>query len=186
MFIIGQKSPCFDGREVLYPSFENLKDYFSWRYVDCHINNLYNTTFWALVKEGKMTNEEAHKRLKGTLSNDKNEILFSQFGINYNNEPEVYKKGTLLIRVKKEEKEKHPKKDKKEDEKEEDNKINEFNSKNKEFLEKCEKEYKYDELLTKNDKFMEDKIRRLKGQLYIAHLDVVKESFWNKEFIDYE
>ena len=54
------------------------------------------------------------------------------------------------------------------------------------FIEKCEKEYKYDELLTKDDKFMEEKIKGLKGQLYIAHLDVVKESFWNKEFIDYE
>ena len=93
--------PCFDGRVVLYPSFQNLKDYFSWRYVDCHINDLYNTTFWALVQEGKMTKDEAHQKLKGTLSNDKNEILFSQFNINYNNQPEVYKKGTLLIRVKK-------------------------------------------------------------------------------------
>ena len=46
--------PCFDGRVVLYPSFQNLKDYFSWRYVDCHINDLYNTTFWALVQEGKI------------------------------------------------------------------------------------------------------------------------------------
>ena len=84
--------PCFDGRVVLYPSFQNLKDYFSWRYVDCHINDLYNTTFWALVQEGKMNKDQAHQKLKGTLSNDKNEILFSQFNINYNNQPEVYKK----------------------------------------------------------------------------------------------
>ena len=48
-----------------------------------------------------MSKDEAHKKLKGTLSNDKNEILFSQFNINYNNQPEVYKKGTLVIRVKK-------------------------------------------------------------------------------------
>lgn len=91
--------PCFDGRIVLYPSFDNLKDYFSWRMVDCHINNLYNTTFWALVKGG-MSKDEAHKKLKGTFSKDKNEILFKDFGINYNNEPEVYKKGTVLVRVK--------------------------------------------------------------------------------------
>jgi tRNA(His) guanylyltransferase len=37
--------------------------------------------------------------LKGTFSKDKNELLFSQFGINYNSEPEVYKRGTILIRV---------------------------------------------------------------------------------------
>jgi len=34
--------------------------------------------------------------LKGTVSSDKNEILFSQFDINYNNEPEQFKKGTTL------------------------------------------------------------------------------------------
>lgn len=94
-----QYPPCFDGRIVLYPSFENLKDYFSWRMVDCHINNLYNTTFWALVTGG-MTKAQAHDKLKGTFSKDKNEILFKDYGINYNNEPEVYKKGTLLVRLK--------------------------------------------------------------------------------------
>ena len=178
--------PCFDGRVVLYPSFENLKDYFSWRYVDCHINNLYNTTFWQLVQTAKMSKDEAHKKLKGTLSNEKKEILFSQFGINYNNEPEVYKKGSLLIRVKKLESERPPKKGKEELDKDVENKINEINQKNKEFIEKCEKEYKFDELLIKDDKFMEEKIKELKGQLYIAHRDVIKESFWNEELIDYK
>jgi tRNA(His) guanylyltransferase len=35
-------------------------------------------------------------RLKGTVSSDKNEILFSQFDVNYNNEPEQFRKGTVL------------------------------------------------------------------------------------------
>jgi tRNA(His) guanylyltransferase len=48
----------------------------------------YNTVFWALVQQGGLSNREAQEKLKGTFSNDKNEILFSQFGINYNNEPE--------------------------------------------------------------------------------------------------
>lgn len=38
------------------------------------------------------------KRLSGTLSGDKNEILFSQFGINYNDEPEIYRKGSVLVK----------------------------------------------------------------------------------------
>jgi tRNA(His) guanylyltransferase len=46
-----------------------------------------------------MTPTLAHQRLKGTFSKEKNEILFTQFGINYNDEPEVYKRGTILIRV---------------------------------------------------------------------------------------
>jgi tRNA(His) 5'-end guanylyltransferase len=41
---------------------------------------------------------EAEQRLKGTVSSDKNEILFKEFGINYNNEPECFKKGTVLYR----------------------------------------------------------------------------------------
>lgn len=90
--------PSFDSRIVLYPSDENLRDYLSWRQADCHINNLYNTTFWALVLKGGLTNTEAEQRLCGTFSSDKNEILFSEFDMNYNNESLMYKKGTILIR----------------------------------------------------------------------------------------
>ena len=63
-----------------------------------HINNLYNTTFWTLVQQGGMGAREAEQRLSGTYSADKNEILFKEFGINYNNEPECFKKGTVLYR----------------------------------------------------------------------------------------
>ncbi|XP_066251147.1 probable tRNA(His) guanylyltransferase [Euwallacea similis] len=90
--------PSFDSRVVLYPTDENLRDYLSWRQADCHINNLYNTTFWALVLRGGLSNTEAEQRLNGTLSCDKNEILFSEFNTNYNNEPVMYKKGTILLR----------------------------------------------------------------------------------------
>ncbi|KAG8893929.1 hypothetical protein FRB99_001629, partial [Tulasnella sp. 403] len=34
----------------------------------------------------------------GTVSSDKNEILFNQFGINYNTLPERYRKGSVLLR----------------------------------------------------------------------------------------
>ena len=75
--------PSFDGRVVLYPSSSTLRDYMSWRQVDCtsshprqaqmkttfkclagHINNLYNTTFWALVQKGGMDVKQAEQRLK--------------------------------------------------------------------------------------------------------------------------
>lgn len=36
--------------------------------------------------------------LRGTLSRDKNEILFKDYGINYNNEPMMFRKGTTLVR----------------------------------------------------------------------------------------
>jgi tRNA(His) guanylyltransferase len=43
---------------------------------------------------------QAEQRLCGSYSADKNEILFSEFGINYNNEPQLYRKGSVLVREK--------------------------------------------------------------------------------------
>ncbi|CAE6537726.1 unnamed protein product [Rhizoctonia solani] len=90
--------PSFDGRVIVYPGKQEIRDYFSWRQADTHINNLYNTTFWALVQQGNLTAREAETRLKGTLSKDKHEILFSSYNINYNTLPERFKKGSVLIR----------------------------------------------------------------------------------------
>ncbi|KAF9515076.1 hypothetical protein BS47DRAFT_1316290 [Hydnum rufescens UP504] len=90
--------PSFDGRVVVYPTEREVKDYFAWRQADTHINNLYNTTFWALVHRGGLSTAEAHSRLKGTVSKNKHEILFSQFGINYNVLPAIYRKGSVLLR----------------------------------------------------------------------------------------
>ena len=90
--------PCFDGRTILYPSYTNLRDYFSWRQADCHINNLYNTCFWALVNSGNYNKQQANQLLKPTFSADKHEILFKQFNINYNNIPSVFRKGTTIFR----------------------------------------------------------------------------------------
>ncbi|KAF4251943.1 Glucose-responsive transcription factor [Aspergillus fumigatus] len=90
--------PSFDGRAVLYPTTRILRDYMSWRQVDCHINNLYNTTFWTMVQKGGMSNTDAERELQGTVSSDKNEILFKRFGINYNNEDEMFKKGSVVYR----------------------------------------------------------------------------------------
>ncbi len=77
-----------------------VADYFLWRQADTHIINRYNTTFWALVQRGGLSEHEAHEKLKGSLAKDKNELLFSQFGINYNNEPgiEIFRKGSLILR----------------------------------------------------------------------------------------
>uniref|UniRef100_A0A1B6CM51 tRNA(His) guanylyltransferase n=1 Tax=Clastoptera arizonana TaxID=38151 RepID=A0A1B6CM51_9HEMI len=90
--------PSFDSRIVLYPTDKNLRDYLSWRQADVHVNNLYNTVFWALVLRKNLSTRQAEEKLKGTVSSDKNEILFQEFGINYNKEPELFRKGTSLVR----------------------------------------------------------------------------------------
>lgn len=99
-----QYAPSFDARAVLYPTSQNIKDYLAWRQVDQHINNLYNTVFWALRLRppkdgdtGPLNAIEAEAKLSGTVSSDKHDILFKQYGINYNEEPEIYKKGTILL-----------------------------------------------------------------------------------------
>ena len=45
-----------------------------------------------------MSEQDATKRLEGTESADKNEILWSEFGKNYNKEPSMFRKGTVLYR----------------------------------------------------------------------------------------
>ncbi|KAH1065961.1 hypothetical protein J1N35_030948 [Gossypium stocksii] len=93
--------PSFDGRAVCYPSNEILQDYLAWRQVDCHINNQYNTCFWSLVKSGK-SKSEAQNYLKGTQAREKNELLLKEFGINYNTLPLMFRQGSSIFRVKRE------------------------------------------------------------------------------------
>lgn len=90
--------PSFDSRVVVYPTDKNIRDYLSWRQADTHINNLFNTCFWYLVEKADITEVEAEKRLRGTSSGQKNELLFSQFNTNYNNLPEMFRKGSFLYR----------------------------------------------------------------------------------------
>ncbi|XP_049348134.1 tRNA(His) guanylyltransferase 1-like isoform X1 [Solanum verrucosum] len=90
-----KEPPYFDGRSVCYPSSEILRDYLAWRQVDCHINNQYNTCFWLLVKSGK-TRTEAQSSLKGTQTQEKNELL-AKFGIDYNALPIIFRMGSSVF-----------------------------------------------------------------------------------------
>ena len=96
--------PAFDARCVCYPTLRAVSDCIRWRQVDTHINSLHNEIFWALVllgalppwcnvclrqepnvylPTGGMPNDDASKLLAGTVSEQKHELLFSRFGINY-------------------------------------------------------------------------------------------------------
>ncbi len=117
---------------MLYPNERTLTDYLRWRQVDCHINNLYNTAFYALTGEytryvpdtsncspsnsppttynlflgdpsAKAPNRtfyshaEATQRLSGSSSADKNELMFTDYGVNYNDELQQFRKGTAIV-----------------------------------------------------------------------------------------
>jgi tRNA(His) guanylyltransferase len=90
--------PTFDARIICYPSLGNLRDYLSWRQVDCHINNLYNTTCWAMRLRGGLGAKEVEELLKGTVASDKNEILWGRYEVNYNEEEAVFRKGSVVFR----------------------------------------------------------------------------------------
>ena len=93
-------APLFDGRAVLYPTEALVRDYLRWRQVDTHINNQYNTCFWALVQKGGRTPSQAQEELKGTDVEFKNELLYARFEINYNEIPDQFKKGSIVVRQK--------------------------------------------------------------------------------------
>ncbi|CAI7567392.1 unnamed protein product [Penicillium manginii] len=159
--------PSFDGRAVIYPSNGILRDYMSWRQVDCHINNLYNTTFWMMVLKGGMSNTDAEQELKifdeghptyftqGTVSGDKNEILFKRFGINYNNEEDIYKKGSVLYR---------------QFELQEPESAQEGEVDNSAVPE------------GKQSRSQQERLRKLrrKAQVVVDHVDIIKNDFWER------
>ena len=89
--------PHFDGRVIAYPTEQHLRDYLAWRQADCHINNLYNTTYWALRQRLGLTAAQAHARLSGSDSAAKHELLFRSFAINYNDEPAAHRKGSIIV-----------------------------------------------------------------------------------------
>ncbi|KAG6199084.1 Glucose-responsive transcription factor [Claviceps purpurea] len=147
--------PTFDGRAVCYPSVQNLRDYLSWRQVDCHINNLYNTTFWLLIQLGGLDNKEAERTLAGTLAADKNEILFSRFNINYNNEPEIFKKGSVIFR---------------------DYELVD--------AERHAVALEMDDLAEpvqqSKSQAERDRKKRAKARIVVEHTDIIKDEFWNR------
>ncbi|KAN0093622.1 tRNA guanylyltransferase [Hyaloscypha variabilis] len=149
--------PSFDGRAVQYPSVQNLRDYMSWRQVDCHINNLYNTAFWALIQIGGVDAKSAEKELSGSLAADKNEILFSRFKINYNNEPEIYKKGSVVLR---------------------DYELVEPGAAQELIDEDSLKTV--DGVALSKTQEENDKKRRAKARITVQHVDIIKDEFWER------
>ncbi|KAM3510673.1 hypothetical protein MY11210_005708 [Beauveria gryllotalpidicola] len=147
--------PTFDGRAVCYPTVQNLRDYMSWRQADCHINNLYNTAFWSLVQLGGLDNKEAEKTLAGTLAADKNEILFSRFQINYNNEPDIFRKGSVVFR--------------------DYELVDPASHKTAETVNELAEPVQQSKTQNENDKK-----RRSKARIVVEHLDIIRDDFWDR------
>ncbi|CAN7115342.1 unnamed protein product [Brassica rapa subsp. narinosa] len=99
-------APSFTSKVVTCATPEVLQVYLAWRQQDCHAKNQYETCFWMLVKSGK-TISETQEVLKDTQKQQKNELLFQKFGINYKTLPELFRQGSCLFKTKVEETVKH-------------------------------------------------------------------------------
>jgi tRNA(His) guanylyltransferase len=119
-----------------------------------------------MIQKGGLDATAAEAELQGTVSSDKNEILFSRYGINYNNEPELFKKGSVVFR--------------------------EYELENIEISgndSKCVKQKSELELSTEAaeeaamlSKTQGEKMRkaRTKARVVIEHVDIHKDEFWAK------
>ncbi|XP_057474191.1 tRNA(His) guanylyltransferase 2-like isoform X1 [Actinidia eriantha] len=89
--------PSFQSRVISCASMEVLQAYLAWRQNNCHVRNQYNTCLWMLIRSGK-TEREAREILKDTQKQEKHELLFQQFGINYKKLPSMFRQGSCVLK----------------------------------------------------------------------------------------
>ncbi|KAF3204614.1 tRNA-His guanylyltransferase [Orbilia oligospora] len=120
-----------------------------------------------------MTPQEAEKELMGTLAKDKNEILWSRFGVNYNNEEEMFKKGSVVYRNYGAVPEYSA--DDKPDEKEVDSEPKETVVEPKSTVSPAEAQK------GKSRSQQKREAKKLaKAEVVIEHVDIIKDAFWEK------
>ena len=102
-----------------------------------------------------MGGKEAEEMLKGTVAGQKNEILWGRFGINYNEEGEVCRKGSVVFRE------------------------FELESGRGEGGEEATSEVRQDEVASKTQLEKQGKAKA-KAQIVVRHVDIIKDEFWDK------
>lgn len=82
----------FDCRISQLPTIDLVVDYFRWRQEDAYRNALNSHCYWMLRKKGDSAGT-ATAKLEGLSVSDKNELLFQQGQINFNDLPNWQKRG---------------------------------------------------------------------------------------------
>ena len=90
-----QHMATFDCRISQLPTIDMVVAYFRWRSHDAHRNALNTSCYCALRKSGASP-QEASKKLHGLSVAAKNEMLFQDHGINFNDLPAWHKRGIGL------------------------------------------------------------------------------------------
>jgi len=83
---------AFDCRVCQLPSRSHVVDYFRWRAEDAHRNALNAHCYWALREKGQSA-QSANDQLIGMSVSNKNDFLFDQMGINFNELPVWQRRG---------------------------------------------------------------------------------------------
>jgi len=83
---------AFDCRICQFPNIELVLDYFRWRAEDAHRNALNAHCYWSLRGQGEDA-KSATEKLLGMSVSLKNEFLFKEAGINFNELPMWQRRG---------------------------------------------------------------------------------------------
>lgn len=86
---------AFDCRISQLPTVKLVVDYFRWRHEDAHRNALNAHCYWMLRKAGDNA-ESATEKLHKLSFAEKNELLYQQGNINFNDIPSWQKRGIGL------------------------------------------------------------------------------------------
>ena len=114
-----------------------------------------------MLKNGGMSATAAEKELKGTVAADKNEILFSRFQINYNDEPQMYRKGSVAFR---------------------ESALEEPPLDCNHVMVEEQEEASTEIPESKATKTQVERMRKAKGKarIVVEHMDIIKDEFWER------
>lgn len=88
---------AFDCRISQLPARELVVEYLQWRAADAHRNALSAHCYWSLRRAGRSP-READAIASGLSASEKNELLFQEAGINFNEVPVWQRRGVGLFR----------------------------------------------------------------------------------------
>ncbi len=105
--LAGEASACFslqlgaiasfDCRLSTFPTPALVIDYFRWRHEDAHRNALNGHCYWMLRNKQGLNARQASRRIEGLSVSEKNELLFQEGGINFNDLPAWQRRGAGFL-----------------------------------------------------------------------------------------
>ena len=86
----------FDARVYTLPDLTEAGNYLVWRQFDCTRNSISSAAYYGLAE--KVGRKTARKMIHGLKSNELQELMFQEIGINWNRYSIRFKRGTVAYR----------------------------------------------------------------------------------------